>query len=161
MNHYRSIAPVERTTKENALLPALTATRMLSANDPSSPLAPAWATIFWGSGAMSASAADLARWGDALYEGRVLDRSMGATMLKFNKDDYGLGVQKLEMAGTTGYGHTGLLNTYTTLLYHLPRQHVTLALLVNRSHVDLSGMLDAHPPGGGPSLMELAAGTAE
>ena len=62
------------------------------------------------------------------------------------------------MAGTAGYGHTGLLNTYTTLLYHLPRQHVTLALLVNRSHVDLSGMLDAHPPGGGASLMELATG---
>jgi D-alanyl-D-alanine carboxypeptidase len=136
----------------------LHATRMLSPDDPSSPLAPAWATIFWSSGAMSATAEDLARWGDALYEGRVLDRPTGAAMLKFNADDYGLGVQKLEMAGTAGYGHTGLLNTYTTLLYHLPRQHVTLALLVNRSHVDLSGMLDAHPPGGGASLMELATG---
>jgi D-alanyl-D-alanine carboxypeptidase len=136
----------------------LHATRMLSPTDPTSPLPPAWATIFWGSGAMSATAADLARWGDAVYEGRVLDQSIGAAMLKFNKDDYGLGVQRLEMAGTTGYGHTGLLNTYTTLLYHLPRQHVTIALLVNRSHVDLSGMLAAHPLGDGSSLIELATG---
>ena len=134
----------------------LHATRMLSPTDPSSPLAPAWTTIFWSSGAMSATAADLARWGDALYGGRVLDRSTGAAMLKFNKDDYGLGVQRLDMAGTSGYGHTGLLNTYTTLLFHLPKQNVTLALLVNRSDVDLSGMLAAHPLGDGSSLIELA-----
>ena len=105
---------------------------------------------------MCATAADLARWGDALYGGRVLDRSTGAAMLKFNKDDYGLGVQRLDMAGTSGYGHTGLLNTYTTLLFHLPKQNVTLALLVNRSDVDLSGMLAAHPLGDGSSLIELA-----
>jgi len=133
-------------------------TRLLSPTDPSSPLGPAWTTIFWGSGAMSASAADLARWGDALYDERVLEKSTEATMLTFNDNDYGLGVQRLEMAGTSGYGHTGLLNTYTTLLYHVPKLHVTIALLVNRSNVDLSGMLAAHPPGDGPSLMELATG---
>jgi hypothetical protein len=38
---------------------------------------------------MSATAADMARWGDALYGGRVLNRSIGAALLKFNKDDYG------------------------------------------------------------------------
>ena len=137
---------------------SLHATRLLSPTDPSSPLSPAWTTIFWGSGAMSATAADLARWGDALYGGRVLEKSTEATMLRFNDNDYGLGVQRLEMAGTSGYGHTGLLNTYTTLLFHLPKQNVTLALLVNRSDVDLSGMLAARPPGDGSSLIELATG---
>jgi D-alanyl-D-alanine carboxypeptidase len=119
-------------------------------------LPPAWSTIFRGSGNMVASAADLARWGDALYAGGVLPPRTRAEMLSVNGDDYGLGVQRIEMAGRAGYGHTGLLNTDTTLLLHVPSRDITLALLVNRTQVDLDLMLRAHPAGGGPSLMELA-----
>ena len=128
--------------------------RVLNAADGGGPLQPAWTTIFWGSGAMSASATDLARWGDALYAGSVLQPDSRAAMLELNDHDYGLGVQKVEVGTTKGYGHTGLLNTYTTLLYHVPKAHVTIALLVNRSHVDLGGMLLAQP-GAGQSLLEL------
>ncbi len=119
------------------------------------PLEPAWTSIFWGSGTMASSAADLARWGDALYAGSVLQPATRTRMLDFNDHDYGYGAQKVEVGESAGYGHTGLLNTYTTLLFHLPEEHVTLALLVNRSHVDLAGMLQAEP-GDGPSLLELA-----
>jgi D-alanyl-D-alanine carboxypeptidase len=120
-----------------------------------SPLAAAWTTLFWGSGAMAASAADLARWGDALYNGDVLSPTTRRAMLNVNDHDYGLGVQRIEIGSLTGYGHTGLLNTDTTLLLHLPQERLTLALLVNRSHVDLAGMLRAEPADG-PSLLELA-----
>lgn len=120
-------------------------------------LEPAWATIFWASGAMSASAADLARWGDALYSDQVLaPASRSAMLATHNAENYGLGVQRIEVPGAAGYGHTGMLKTYTSLLLHLPDQNVTLSLLVNRTHVDLAGMLAARPPGGGPSLLELA-----
>jgi D-alanyl-D-alanine carboxypeptidase len=136
----------------------LESTRLLSGTDAGGPLAPAWTTIFWASGAMSASAADLARWGDAVYGDAVLQPETRAAMLALNDHDYGLGVQKIELPGATGYGHTGLLNTYTTLLYHDPTDNVTMALLVNRSHVDLGGMLMVEAPGGGPSLFELATG---
>jgi D-alanyl-D-alanine carboxypeptidase len=119
-------------------------------------LEPAWATIFWASGAMSASAADLARWGDALYgEDHVLAEATRAEMMKLNEDKYGLGVQRIEVPGAVGYGHTGMLKTYTSMLLHLPTENVTLALLVNRTHVDLGGMLAARPAGG-PSLLDLA-----
>jgi hypothetical protein len=74
-----------------------------------------------------------------------------------NEDDYGLGVQRIEIAGRVGYGHTGLLNTDTTLLLHVPSRDVTIAMLVNRTEVDLDLLLRAHPADGGPSLMELAA----
>ena len=133
----------------------LGATRLLDGSEPGGLLAPAWTSIFWGSGAMTASAADLARWGDALYRGGTLSDASRAAMLKLNSHDYGFGVQKVEVNGDAGYGHTGLLNTYTTLLYHLPAEGVTVALLVNRSHVDLAGMLTAEPKDG-PSLLELA-----
>lgn len=135
----------------------LEATSLLDGRTGTGPLAPAWTTIFWGSGAMSASAADVARWGDALYAGGVLTPESRAAMLELNDHDYGLGVQKVEVGATMGYGHTGLLNTYTTLLFHVPEERVTVALLVNRSHVDLGAMLLAEP-GSGPSLLELALG---
>ena len=129
-------------------------------------LEPAWASIFWASGAMSASAADLARWGDALYGGDLLSEATRAEMLKVNGpafgiegENYGLGVQRIEVPGAAGYGHTGMLKTYTSMLLYLPDQNVTLSLLVNRTHVDLGGMLAARPPDGGPSLLELAGVT--
>ena len=133
----------------------LTGTHMLTA-DAAGPLAPAWTTIFWASGAMTSSAADLARWGDALYGGEILRPETRQAMLELNDHDYGYGVQKVEVPGATGYGHTGLLNTYTTLLYRHPSEDVTIALLVNRSHVDLGGMLTVKAANGGPSLLELA-----
>lgn len=134
----------------------LEATRMLSPTDVDGPLEPAWTTIFWASGAMSASAADVARWGDALYGGTVLEPYSQATMLRVNDDDYGLGVQRIELPRLTGYGHTGLLNTYTTLLLHLPADDVTIALMVNRSHVELLEMLMERPRPDEPSLLRLA-----
>ena len=134
----------------------LGATRVLDGH-PGDVLEPAWTTIFWASGAMSSSAADLARWGNALYDGGVLAPRTVDAMLNVNEDDYGLGAQRIELdEETAGYGHTGLLNTYTTLLVHFPREDATLALLVNRTDVDLAGMLAAHPGGDGPSLLELA-----
>lgn len=118
------------------------------------PLPAAWTSIFWASGAMVSSAPDLARWGDALYAGPTLSSTSRRAMLEVNSHDYGLGVQRVQLPGAAGYGHSGLLNTYTTLLLHLPEDDVTLALLVNRSEVDLGGMLLARPPGGA-SLLEL------
>jgi D-alanyl-D-alanine carboxypeptidase len=136
---------------------ALNATTVLTGAT-GEPLSPAWASIFWASGAMSSSAADLARWGDALYDGGVLPAALRAQMLDWNDDDYGLGAQRIEVPGAVGYGHTGLLDTYTTLLLYLPSADVTLTLLVNRTNVDLGAMLTAHPAGGGPSLLDLALG---
>ena len=78
-------------------------------------------------------------------------------MLAFNRDDYGLGVKRFEeLEPLRAYGHTGLLNTYTAMLVHVPRADVTLAILVNRTQVDLVGMLRQRPAGGGPSLLKLA-----
>lgn len=136
----------------------LDATQILTGLEADAPLEPAWTSIFWASGAMRASASDLARWGDSLYDGGVLSPASREAMLDLNDNDYGLGVQKIQLSGPDGHGHTGLLNTYTTLLVHLPHANVTISLLVNRSDVNLNGMLNVRPPDGGPSLLELATG---
>jgi D-alanyl-D-alanine carboxypeptidase len=143
----------------------LSATRTLGPDDPTSPLSPAWTTIFWASGNMSSSAADLARWGDALYDDDVsgsvrLEAETRRQMMDVNRDDYGLGVKRLEVSKRRiGYGHTGLLNTYTTLVLHLPAQDTTVAMLVNRTNVDLLALLRDRPIGGGRSLLSLASGS--
>jgi hypothetical protein len=78
-------------------------------------------------------------------------------MLRFNRDDYGLGVKRFEeLEPNRAYGHTGLLNTYTAMLVHLPAADVTLAILVNRTNVDLVGMLRERPAFRAPSLLWLA-----
>ena len=111
---------------------------------------------------MTSSAGDLARWGDALYDDDVpqhvlLDGDTARAMLRFNRDDYGLGVKRFEeLAPHKAYGHTGLLNTYTTLLLHLPADDITIAMLVNRTNVDLLSMIRQRPADGGPSLLRLA-----
>ena len=133
----------------------LTSTRVLTEAHPE-PLTAAWATVFWSSGAMVSSAPDLARWGDALLGGEVLHAPMRDAMLAFNDDGYGLGAQRIEVAGRSGVGHTGLLDTYTSLLLYLPDEGVTIALLVDRPGAPLVAMLTARPAGSGPSLVELA-----
>jgi D-alanyl-D-alanine carboxypeptidase len=118
-------------------------------------LDPSWASAFWGSGATESTVDDLVRWGDALYGGSLLRPGTLARMTHFNKDDYGFGTQRVELTKTlVGAGHSGLLGTYTTLLVHLPRQDVTLAVIAHQSHADLKGILAYHE-GAAPSLLDL------
>jgi D-alanyl-D-alanine carboxypeptidase len=118
-------------------------------------LDPSWASAFWGSGATESTVDDLVRWGDALYGGSLLRPASLARMTHFNKDDYGFGTQRVELTRTlVGAGHSGLLGTYTTLLVHLPRQDVTLAVIAHQSHADLKGIL-AYREGVAPSLLDL------
>jgi D-alanyl-D-alanine carboxypeptidase len=138
---------------------SLDGTRVLTGAE-GDPLGAAWTTIFWASGAMAAPAVDLAAWGDALYRGDILAPGTRAAMLPTVGSDYGLGVQRLRIGGVSAYGHTGLLDSYTALLAHLPEFGVTLAILVNRSHAELGAMLRTAPDGGGRSLLDLALGLA-
>ena len=134
----------------------LTGSRLLSPADAEpGPLEPAWTTIFRGSGAMISTAGDLARWGDALYAGSVLLDATRREMLDFNTFEHGLGVQELTLGGLEGYGHTGLLDTYTTLLWHLPERDTTIALLVSIDDAELGSIL-THRADGAPSLLDLA-----
>lgn len=127
--------------------------------DSRSPLRPAWASVFYGSGAMSANASDVAAWGDELYGGEVLTAETRALMLQFNEHDTGLGVQRLEIGEHEGYGHSGLMSTYTSLLVYLPEADLTVAVLVNLAHADIVGML-TFAPEGGTSLLDLTLGAA-
>ncbi len=124
-------------------------------------LPPSWASVYWTSGAMYSTADDLLHWGDALYTGGVLSPESLARMLTFNADDYGLGAQRLTLrADATGYGHSGLLKGFISMLVHLPEQHVTIVMLATNTQEFDPARLLAHTDPGEPSILDLALADA-
>lgn len=149
--------PVSKLLAERFFGPLRLHDTRLVTTDGGALLDPAWATSFWTAGAVCSTAADLVRWGDALYGGSVLDPASQRQMLTFNDDDYGLGARRIELGEHVGVGHTGLLTTYTAVLVHLPVERVTVALIVNRSKVDVAAMLTERV-GKAPSLLDAILG---
>lgn len=116
-----------------------------------------WASAFRTSGAMYSTAADLLRWGDALYGSSVLSDASRARMLDFGDHGYGLGVQQLQLGeGRVAYGHSGLLKGFISLLVRVPDEHLTVVVLATSSHeFDPVALLNSAGPGA-PSLLALA-----
>lgn len=114
-----------------------------------------WTSAFWTSAMLDSSAADLVRWGDALYRGAILRGGSLSQMLAFNDEGYGLGAEQYRFGGLVGYGHSGLLRGFTTLLVHLPDADLTVALLAVGHLFDGSAFLTYAAPGA-PSILALA-----
>jgi D-alanyl-D-alanine carboxypeptidase len=114
-----------------------------------------WTSAFWTSAMLDSDAADLVRWGDALYRGAILRADSLAQMLAFNEQGYGLGAEQYRFGGLVGYGHSGLLRGYTTLLVHLPEADLTVALLAAGHLFDATAFLTYAAPGA-PSILSLA-----
>lgn len=92
----------------------------------------------WAGGGFASTAADLARWGAALYGGRVLeDASLQALVSHPVGTDfadgarYGLGVIVWQTDRGPVWGHSGFVPGFNAVLQHLPQEGITLALLCN------------------------------
>jgi D-alanyl-D-alanine carboxypeptidase len=114
-----------------------------------------WTSAFWTSAMLDSDATDLVRWGDALYGGGILRGDSLAQMLDFNEHGYGLGAEQYRFGGLIGYGHSGLLRGYTTLLVHIPEAKLTVALLAVGHLFDATAFLTYSAPGA-PSILSLA-----
>ncbi len=118
-----------------------------------------WTSAFWTSAMLDSDAADLVRWGEALYGGAILRADSLAQMLAFNEEGYGLGAERYRFGGLVGYGHSGLLRGYTTLLVHLPEADLTIALLATGHLFDATAFLTYSAPNA-PSILSLAGSLA-
>ena len=123
-------------------------------------MAPSWASAFGTSGDMYTSPHDLLRWGDALYGGRVLSEKALARMLDFQRHGYGMGAERIRVGDATGYGHSGLLRGFTSLMVHLPHRNLTLVLMGTTLMFDPATVLAYRAPGK-PSILDLAERAAE
>jgi D-alanyl-D-alanine carboxypeptidase len=122
-------------------------------------MAPSWVSAFGTSGCMYASAHDLLRWGDALYGGRVIGPRALRHMIDFRRHGYGMGAERIRVGEERGYGHSGLLRGYTSLLVHLPDSGITLVLMGTTNMFDPATVL-AHRDAGAPSILDLALAAA-
>jgi len=88
--------------------------------------------------------------GEEVFQPLSLDR-----MLVFNADGYGLGAERYRFGGLLGYGHSGLLRGYTTLLVHIPDANLTLAVLAVGHRFGVTDLL-TYSGSGSPSILALA-----
>jgi D-alanyl-D-alanine carboxypeptidase len=148
--------PFAQVLQQRLLTPiGMESSGMLGEPDAPWLMPPAWVTAFWTSGSMYATANDLLRWGDALYDGNVLRPGSRTRMISFDERPYGLGVELLTVGDRTGYGHSGLLRGFTSLLVRLPADDLTLVVLSTGPKYDPARLLDAGGRGK-PSILDLA-----
>jgi D-alanyl-D-alanine carboxypeptidase len=104
---------------------------------PNNPYVPstAEATVAWTSGGMLANATELARAGDALFRGRLVDAASLRAMTRWVKalvpPQYGLGLERDRIAGAEVWGHSGDIDGFHADLWYVPSEHVTVATLGN------------------------------
>ena len=105
------------------------------------------ATVVGPAGAYVSTAGDLARWGDALYGGKVLDQATLAAMVDISQTQgfkapytprwiYGLGLEETTIAGQTAWGHRGHLDGFWSAMWYLPAAHATIVVIANAEWAD-------------------------
>ena len=98
-------------------------------------------SITFGSSGIVTTALDLAKWSQALYEGKLLSEKSMQEMLDFvefdplyNMSAYGLGVQLFTSniaPGTKALGHGGASIGSATYMIYLPEYHASVVVMVN------------------------------
>lgn len=105
-----------------------------------------------GAGALRSTASDLARWQQALFNGRVVNSSSLALMtsparlsdgtvavrrdapITLGPPDYGFGLELGSLDGIKAIGHAGAVPGFTAYLVTFPSIDMTLAILTNGQH---------------------------
>ena len=91
----------------------------------------------WTGGGLATTTEDLARWGKAVYEGRVfpnalLEEAVRAPSISTNgRNYYGLGVSVSSTLLGLRYGHGGFYPGYRAAMAYFPEQKIAVAVLMN------------------------------
>ena len=83
-----------------------------------------------GAGAIVSTPADLTRFMDALFDGKLLSKA-NLEQMKTIKDDYGMGLFLMPYGENQGFGHTGGIDGFSSMVLHFPEDKVTLAMTSN------------------------------
>lgn len=107
-------------------------------------------------GALAGDVPSLARWGNQLLSGEILNPTSLQEMTRFRRggfwEAYGLGLARDSIDGISMWGHSGNgLGTFTEF-WHLPKQRVTIAMTWNDALLDRDGRIL-------PALLRVALGS--
>jgi D-alanyl-D-alanine carboxypeptidase len=83
-----------------------------------------------GAGAIVSTTSDLAKFVEALFSGKVISIE-SLDKMKEIKDGYGLGMFRFPFDGKFGFGHTGGIDGFRSMLAYFPDSKITYVMLSN------------------------------
>ncbi|PID59776.1 MAG: peptidase [Ignavibacteriae bacterium] len=88
-----------------------------------------------GAGGIVSTPSDLIKFSNALFKGKLLkDESL--KLMKTIKDKYGLGLFQIPFYDKIGFGHTGGIDGFTSILVYFPDSNISYALTSNGSNIN-------------------------
>lgn len=88
-----------------------------------------------GAGNIISNGVDLCQFITALFEGKIINKASLAFMTEI-KDGYGAGIFEYPYGEKTGYGHTGGIDAFTSLLGTIPEDKLAISVLSNYNQYD-------------------------
>jgi D-alanyl-D-alanine carboxypeptidase len=94
-------------------------------------------------GGISASALDVLDFATGLFSAQLVDRDGLAEMMAINPPStrYGAGLALFQPGGIEGWGHSGALPGFSTLLVHSVTEEVTIVGMANESGADVGSLV--------------------
>ncbi|MDG4946190.1 beta-lactamase family protein [Weeksellaceae bacterium KMM 9713] len=94
-------------------------------------------SVSLGAGGIVSTPEDLIKFAYALFNGKLLEEKNLKLMMEI-KDGYGLGLFSVPFYDKVGYGHTGGIDGFRSMLFHFEDGNYTYALTSNGSDFDIN-----------------------
>ncbi len=92
-------------------------------------------SIPMGAGAIISTPVDLTKFAEALFNGKLISPA-DLKLMETLKDNYGMGLFKVPFYDRSGYGHTGGIDGFTSVMYHFADGDVSIAITSNGTNFD-------------------------
>jgi D-alanyl-D-alanine carboxypeptidase len=99
------------------------------------------AALHGGAGSLTSTPTDLVRFIDALFAGRVVSQQSLASM-RDQSVGTGFGLWAYTVAGRTGLGHGGAIESFRACVFHFPEQKISIAYATNAPLLSMSEIVD-------------------
>ena len=87
-------------------------------------------SIPMGAGAIISTPTDLIKFIESLFAGKIISNA-SLEKMKTLQDNYGMGIFKVPYNEKIGYGHTGGIDAFRSVLYYFPEEKVAIAITAN------------------------------
>lgn len=87
-------------------------------------------SVFIGAGDIVSTATDLIKFSNALFNGRLLNPK-SLKLMKTLKGRFGMGIYMKKFKKLKGYGHSGHLEGFVSVLFHFPKKNISFAYTSN------------------------------
>ncbi len=94
-------------------------------------------SVSLGAGGIVSTPKDLIKFSHALFNGKVLQQK-SLNLMKKISDGYGLGLFPVPFFDKVGYGHTGGIDGFRSMLFHFEEGNYTYALTSNGSNFEIN-----------------------